>query len=105
MPKLDVRAEAALLQHAWPGNLRELRSVIERAVIASDSGIITVSDIHLSVPPSAAHQPPIAPGATPLIPLADVEQRHILGVLAALGGNKKAAAETLGIDRSTSMPS
>ena len=38
---------------------------------------------------------------TVLVSLAEMEQRHILGVLQALGGNKKAAAECLGIDRST----
>ena len=96
-------ALAAMQAYHWPGNIRELRNCIERAVVLSASSSIDVSDLALSTL--------AAPGDTGKIqnpsagfspePLADVEKRHILATLESTGGNKSKAAGLLGIERST----
>lgn len=88
----------ALTQYAWPGNTRELRHVIERAVRACGAGNI-VEPIHLNsaiVPVPAAA--PVAP-VGPAMPddLGEVEQQHILAVLDKCRGNRTHAAQRLGI--------
>jgi PAS domain S-box-containing protein len=87
---------AAFRAYGWPGNVRELRNVIERMVLLSEGRQITLGDIPADLL-SAAER---AVGAA-VEPLAEVERKHILRVLAEAGGNKKRAAQMLGIDRST----
>jgi formate hydrogenlyase transcriptional activator len=89
----------ALSQYAWPGNIRELQNVIERAVILS-----TGPTLHIPLGDlQAAAQPAQAPAAAP-VTLAVAEREHILGVLRetdwVLGG-PKGAASRLGMKRST----
>lgn len=94
---LTEDAEAALVSYSWPGNVRELRNVIERAVILAPGREIDARVLNI-VPPVAA-----AAGETrwELLPLAEVEKRHITRVLAAVAGNKTRAAAALGISRTT----
>ncbi|MBN1479289.1 sigma-54-dependent Fis family transcriptional regulator [candidate division KSB1 bacterium] len=81
----------------WPGNIRELKNVIHRAVLLCDAGIIT----HDHLPPRFAktiHKKPAIEfeiGTT----LEEVERRMILRALEVAGNNRKAAAELLGISR------
>lgn len=97
---LAPEARTALLRHAWPGNVQELKDALERACVLAPDHTIRLE--HL---PEALRQPGSGGGsglaATPIAPLADIEKAHILRVLAHCGGNKKAAAELLAIDRST----
>jgi two-component system response regulator AtoC len=92
-------AMALFCRYGWPGNVRELENVIERALAMSKDGIILPSDLPVEV--SQAQR--IAP--TGLIDdrprLAELERRYIELVLRETGGNKKRAAEILGIDRRT----
>lgn len=93
---LTPEARALLLRHPWPGNVRELRHVLEQAVARAFGRQITADDL----PESLRHaSTPL--GDAPIQPLAAVEKAHILRVLEHCGGNKKAAAELLEIDRST----
>jgi Nif-specific regulatory protein len=96
-------ALAAMQAYHWPGNIRELRNCIERAVVLSASSSIDVSDLALSTLAAPGDtgkiQAPSA-GFSPE-PLADVEKRHILATLESTGGNKSKAAGLLGIERST----
>lgn len=94
---LSAEARNVLLRHAWPGNVRELRDAIERADACADGP--TILPDHL--PPELQRPTLHATGDNAPLPLAEVERRHILHVLDHCGGNKKAAAELLGIDRST----
>ena len=100
-------AMAALVGYSWPGNVRELQNVVSRAVFLADGQEIDVGDLpkECLVPcascleresdaPSTKHQ---APGTN----LAEMEAAHIRATLEACGGNKKLAAEKLGISRST----
>ncbi len=88
-------AEEALLAYAWPGNIRELRNVVERAVILAREGVIQPH--HL--PPELEPLP--AGDGSALRPLHEVEREHIERVVAATGGNLRRAARVLGISRTT----
>ncbi len=95
-------ALALLEQYHWPGNIRELRNVIERATILSPGEFIEPSHLppELSVPPSAAaeqHQITLTPGTT----VDEAEMRLIEITLAHTGQNKTRAAELLGISLKT----
>lgn len=92
-------AEAALLAHRWPGNTKELVNTIERAVLFARSAMIDVADLGLTVAGESAD-------AAQSLPLGDrslraVERALIERVLGEVGGNKRRAAELLGINRAT----
>lgn len=89
---------AALEKHDWPGNARELRNVVESAVILVNSSRLKAADIKLS----AQGQNP-APVESHAIPknLAEVERENILNTLQRLNGNRTLAAGELGISTRT----
>jgi formate hydrogenlyase transcriptional activator len=91
----------ALVRYPWPGNIRELQNVIERAVILSPGPSLQVALGDLQRPPAPAQAlvPAAAPGT-----LADAERDHILGVLRETGwvlGGPNGAAARLGMKRTT----
>ena len=91
-------AMARLVEHPWPGNIRELQNVIERAFALSQELQITPKDL----PPALlrAQQGGAVPeGSDDLLALAEVEKRAIVAALHRSGGNKNEAARLLGIDR------
>jgi DNA-binding NtrC family response regulator len=87
-------AMAMLMGHAFPGNVRELRNILERAMVCATGPVLQVADFGLTPPVPAA-----APSA--LESLEDVERRHIASVLAQTGGNVSQSARILEIDRVT----
>jgi DNA-binding NtrC family response regulator len=93
-----------LRKHAWPGNVRELENVIERALALAKDGVVLQSDLPVEVAGAAAPSLPAA-GTDGLVAdrptLAELERRYIDLILKETGGNKKRAAEILGIDRRT----
>lgn len=103
--ELAPDALAKLQEHHWPGNIRELRNVLERAVLLSHSPVLRADDLPVlpAGPTSRRGQAETveeAPDA-PLRSLAEVEREHIERVLRAVGGHVQRAAEILGIPRST----
>jgi DNA-binding NtrC family response regulator len=91
-----------LLAYAWPGNVRELRNCIERAVALARFEEVIVEDLPAHVREyRAAHVLLAVNDPSELVPLAQVEQRYIERVLEAVGGNKRQAAQILGLDRAT----
>ena len=100
---------AVFAEHGWPGNVRELEHTVSRLLI--DAGSLTdaaaarrllAASRAAMAPPQARPDPePIGDRPTTLTSLADVERRHTLDVLEAMGGNRTAAARILGIERKT----
>jgi formate hydrogenlyase transcriptional activator len=87
----------ALLQHDWPGNIRELQNVIERAVIMSSG-----PDLH--VPPGQFNRMIASDTPKAIRTLADAERDHIVKVLRQAGGvvgGRDGAAARLGLPRTT----
>jgi DNA-binding NtrC family response regulator len=110
-PKLSPEALELLGGYAWPGNIRELRNVVERALLLCEDGEITPEHLPLDklrlprLTPTAA-SPAIdatatALGGAPLIPTEAAERRRILELLAENGGNQTRVAKKLGIARGT----
>lgn len=107
---LDMRAEitdagvAALASYDWPGNIRELRNVLERALTMSEEGGVLDADAMFKILPrsGACHASRIAP--RPVRPLADIlaeaEAQAVEDALVASRGNRTKAAKLLGISRS-----
>ena len=84
-----------LTSYDWPGNIRELESVVSRALLAAEGPVIDARDLGL---PDA---PPRRGPARKLQTLAEAERQHILAVLEAHAWNKRRAAEALGVGRGT----
>ena len=96
--ELDESARASLLGHTWPGNVRELENVLERAMVfAGESGRVSASDLGTLVGPAASIRDSDLVGMT----IAELERRAVLATLAAFGGNRGAAAESLGVSERT----
>lgn len=93
---LSERAKRALTAYSWPGNVRQLRQVLEAAAAQAGSGQITPK--HL---PAEVVEPRNEPPGAGLESLADVERRHIRSTLQRLGGNRTRTAQALGIAPST----
>src|SRR5512134_1886520 len=92
-------ALAVLQGYAWPGNIRELRNTVERAMILTDGEVI--GEEHLP-PDMQASRPEAATLRVPLgIPIEKVEKEYILASLQKNGGNKARTAEILGISEKT----
>ena len=113
-PELSPDALALLCAQVWRGNIRELRNVLEQAMMRSDSNHITALHLELVLRESGVEQlapAPIraAPGPTEVatapsvLPLADqvaeLERKAIALAVTATRGNKVAAAQMLGISR------
>jgi DNA-binding NtrC family response regulator len=107
-PAVDEGAMGHLVSYYWPGNVRELENVIERAITLRQGGHISTEDL-----PAKVSSGEIAGSEKPLttddlaglfagLPtIDDIERRYLLHVLEATGGNRKRAAEILGINRRT----
>jgi DNA-binding NtrC family response regulator len=91
---LSADAEAALCAYTWPGNIREMRNVLERALLFADGNVLDRTDLRFDV----AAPPPA--GDTQLT-LLELEQRHIIDVLREEQGHVERAAVRLGIPRSS----
>jgi DNA-binding NtrC family response regulator len=97
---ISREALSILRAYPWPGNVRQLRNVIESAVLLADGD--TLLPCHLSQELQApdvaigGHDPEVA-----MLTLSELERRHISRVLAASSGQMNVAAEILGIHRNT----
>ena len=100
-PKLTPDIAARLLAYEWPGNVRELLNLLERVMALSTGELIRVEDLPERVRRGGPTITPDAAEPGTVLPLAEVEKRYILKVLGLLDGNKRKAAEALGLDRST----
>jgi DNA-binding NtrC family response regulator len=101
-PSIAPDAFAKLLEYSWPGNVRELQNCVEYAVVLARQNLIGVKEL-----PAEVQLPPALQQSERPIPrqgvqsLDEVERNTILQALAQCHGNKKKAAELLGIQRPT----
>jgi transcriptional regulator with PAS, ATPase and Fis domain len=84
-----------LMQYNWPGNIRELRSVITKSLLFADGDTVTPNDLpeHLAGHQRVSLRQPKT--------LEEMEKNHIITILAETGGNQSQAAKLLGINRKT----
>jgi two-component system response regulator PilR (NtrC family) len=95
---LDNDSIRMLLSYSWPGNIRELRNVIERAMILSTGEFITLAEL----PPQITNSVEFPEYCDDLrSALSAYEKEHIRRILQATGGNKEKSARRLGINPST----
>jgi len=87
--------------YQWPGNIRELRNVLEKAVLLGDGNEITVDHLPEEVKKAAGSAPVLASGPAQASTLGDMEKRQIYEVLVHVNWNQTKAAEHLGIHRNT----
>ena len=94
--RLSAAAEQALGSRSWPGNVRQLRNVLERAALLSDHSTLEPADLGEGPAPAAVGSTP-----GPRMTLAEAERLHIEAVLREERGAVARAAEVLGISRSS----
>jgi DNA-binding NtrC family response regulator len=98
---------AALQAYDFPGNVRELRNIVERCLLLQRDETLhpsallgkpsftTVSEVHAETPPAPA------PPSGPILTMEELERRHISDTFTRLGGNQTRTAEALGLSLST----
>ncbi len=95
---LTVAAEESVLAHDWPGNVRELRNRVERAVVLARKPRVSAQDLFpefVGAGQNSSEMPTLKEVRE------QAEHRHIERVLALTGGQTSAAAELLGVSRTT----
>ena len=97
---LTQRAQALLLQHSWPGNIRELENAISSAAITTANKFIDISDLPANLQAPAASAAETADSWRPL-PLDEVRRQHIQRVLESCEGNRVRASQMLHIGRTS----
>ena len=103
--RLAAATEAILAAHDWPGNVRQLENIIQRALILAPSEIIepehlmfaTSVPLAVVVPVPQSYAEPVVVSAS----MKDLERQHILDTLLAVGGSRLKAVEKLGISERT----
>ena len=98
VPQISSEAMGHLLNYAFPGNVRELENVLERAIALCGTQFIDESLLPENVLAAPPENPELSNHASPKT-LAEMERGHILDVLKLCDGNRVQAARMLGIDR------
>ncbi len=103
---LSEESVDVLCSHSWPGNIRELKNVVRRAVLLAEEGIIHPPHLHFerirAVEPSGAQEGQSGlPGQYAGLNLAEQEKQAVIKALAASNGNKTKAALLLSISYKT----
>lgn len=102
---IDPKALKALEDYDWPGNVRQLRNVVEKMVVLASGERLTEADLPVEITAGVSYRPAKPEHAstptTGSLNLADAEKRQIISALESCGNNKTRAAEKLGISRRT----
>ncbi|MFO0551938.1 MAG: helix-turn-helix domain-containing protein [Polyangiaceae bacterium] len=93
--ELSAAAKQSLLEHSWPGNIRELANAIERASVLARGAVLEPVDLDLEVVESRRRA-----SLGEMVSLADIEREHIAQVISQ-APTLEAAARSLGIDPTT----
>lgn len=94
---LDDSAKKALLRYAFPGNVRELENMLERAVTLCTSGSLSAADLHMRSTRGAGTEPESVASTNLRNRVADVQRQAIVDALEKTRYNKTAAAKLLGL--------
>ena len=97
--RLDSEAQARLLAYEWPGNIRELGNVIERAAVFTDTAVVTAESLGSIQANDDGASPAPRPGAW--MGRDEAQRQELLAALEEVGGNISHAAAKLGIARNT----
>ncbi len=102
-PGIDLSpvAAAQLTQYAWPGNIRELENVIQRALILAPGGTLEPDGLLLPASVATAAKQAIIAGDGVAMDMKSLEKSHILEMLSSVGGSRKLAAKKLGMSERT----
>jgi two-component system response regulator PilR (NtrC family) len=104
VPTLPVEMMNRLMQYGYPGNVRELENILERAIVFGDDGIVLENQSPVPSPRSAPQSTEILTVSSVTFPvnleeiLASIESSYMHRALAHAGGVKKKAAELLGLN-------
>jgi transcriptional regulator with PAS, ATPase and Fis domain len=103
---LGEDAMAALMRHDFPGNVRELRNILERALIMADGDTILPQHLHLDamksgMPKNEMPETPATSPAEEIAPLASLEKRYLAWAVENFEGDRKALAGRLGVSERT----
>ncbi len=104
LPELSTEAKQRLLSHDWPGNIRELDNLMQRALILYENGQIREQDLCFEEPSEAStaqERKPQSTGGRLPEDLRSVEEQMILDALEEVNGSRKRVAEKLGISERT----
>jgi len=104
--RLAADAIEAMKRYSWPGNVRELKNVLERTLTFNDTGVIQPAELEFGEADDLRGEKSLEAAArisasSSTHSLDEMEREHIIRVLRETGGNKKKAAEILGIERRT----
>jgi DNA-binding NtrC family response regulator len=97
--QIETEAMRAIEKYAWPGNVRQLINVLERAKILADPPMMGLVDLPQEILRSELSSPGAPAVNANSDDLAALERTHVLEILKREGGNKAKAARALGIDR------
>lgn len=107
VPEIDMNVHDYLMEQAWPGNVRQLRHMVERAMVFADEGRLRVEDFQRDsgfssrkMAPYSAVRTELPKSGTLKETLEALETKLISDAIARSKGNKKKAAEQLGVSRS-----
>ncbi len=98
-PQLGAEVLEVMRRYPWPGNVRELQNAVEHALVLCEGSVIEVKHLPHEVRSPALAEQTVAPSTS--MTLQDVEKQTLIDALRRANGNKKRAAELLGIHRPT----
>ena len=99
--KLGPDAAQRLLEYPWPGNVRELENCMEYAAVLARHHEVRITDLPQKVRDHRVVRVTPSNDVGEIIPIDEYERRYVVNVIIQLGGNKKRAAQRLGMDRKT----
>ena len=90
------------MQYDFPGNVRELENIIERAVLLETTELLQPSNLPPQISSMSSSQPALfSPDSTGILPFEEVERQTLAHALKVMNNNVTEAAQALNIDRST----